>query len=156
MRLREIMRTRVETISPRESASVALERMRRAGIRHLVVCDENGPVGVLSDRDVGGVGSLRRVESVEDVMSRPAVTATPDTTVREASNLLRGRTIGCLPVVADGRVVGIVTGTDLLELIGSEIERPIPKTRMRVRKERGPRHRPVSGRGRTVRVPAPR
>jgi acetoin utilization protein AcuB len=156
MRLREIMRTRVETISPSESASVALERMRRSRFRHLVVCDERGPVGVISDRDVGGVGSLRRVETVEDVMSQPIVTGSPDMTVREAANLLRGRTIGCLPVLEQGKVVGIITGTDLLELIGADLERPEPKTRMRVRKERGPRHRPVSGRGRTVRLPAPR
>jgi acetoin utilization protein AcuB len=130
--------------------------MRRARIRHLVVCDERGPVGVISDRDVGGVGSLRRVESAGDVMSQPVVAASPEMTVREAANLLRGRTIGCLPVMADGKVVGIVTGTDLLELIGAGLERPTPKTRIRVRKDRGPGHRPVSGRGRTVRRAAPR
>ncbi len=156
MRLREIMRTRVETVSPHEPASVALERMRRAGIRHLLVCDENGLVGVLSDRDIGGVGSLRRVEAVEDVMSRPVVTASPDTTVRDAANLLRGRAIGCLPVISDGTIVGVVTGTDLLELIGSEIERPIRKARVPLRNERPPRHRPASSRRRTSRVPVAR
>jgi acetoin utilization protein AcuB len=89
-------------------------------------------------------------------MSRPALTSSPDTTLRQAANVLRGRTIGCLPVVEDGRIVGIVTATDLLELIGAGIERPVPKARRRVLKERGPRHRPVVGRGRTVRLPAPR
>ncbi len=113
-------------------------------------------VGVLSDRDIGALGSMRQVETVEDVMSQPALTSSPDTTLREAANLLRGRTIGCLPVVENGRTVGIVTTTDLLELIGAGVERPIAKKRRRVLKERGPRHLRVVGRGRTVRLPPPR
>ena len=156
MRLRDIMHTKVETISPRESAAVALERMRRARIRHLVVQDGKRIVGVLSDRDVGGVGSLRRVETVEDVMTSPAITCSPDLTLRQAANLLRGRTMGCLPILEDGEIVGIVTTTDLLEMIGAGIERPVPKTRRWILKDRGPRRKPVAGRGRTVRMPAPR
>jgi acetoin utilization protein AcuB len=134
MRVREIMRTRTETASPRESASVALERMRRSRIRHLIVAEGQRIVGVLSDRDLAGPGSLRRVETVEDVMSRPALTVSPDTTVREAANLLRGRTIGCLPVVEEGRIAGIVTTTDLLELLASDTERPLPGTRIPFRR----------------------
>jgi acetoin utilization protein AcuB len=72
-------------------------------------------------------------------------------TVRQAANLLRGRTIGCLPVVEDGAILGIVTTIDLLELIGRGAERPVPKTRRWVLKDRGPRRKPVAGRGRTVR-----
>lgn len=156
MRLRDIMHTRVETISPRESAAVAFERMRRARIRHLVVQDGKKVVGVLSDRDVAGMGSLRQVETVKDVMSSPAVSCSPDLTVRQAANLLRGRTMGCLPILEDGKIVGIVTTTDLLETIGAGIERPVPKTRRWILKDRGPRCQSVAGRGRTVRMPAPR
>jgi acetoin utilization protein AcuB len=137
----DFMQTRVETIGPRESSAIALERMRRSRIRHLVVCDAEAPVGIVSDRDLDGVGSLRRVEAVEDVMSRPIVSATPEMTVRDAADLLRGRTIGCLPVVDGGRMVGIVTTTDLLELIGSEVERPVRPTG---RRRRGPT--PMRGR----------
>jgi acetoin utilization protein AcuB len=156
MRLREIMHTKVETVTPRESAAVAFERMRRAKIRHLVVQDGKKIVGVLSDRDVAGMGSLRQVETVEDVMTSPAITCSPDLTLRQAANLLRGRTMGCLPILEDGKIVGIVTTTDLLEMIGAGAERPIPKTRRWVLKDRGPRRRPVAGRGRTLRMPASR
>jgi acetoin utilization protein AcuB len=155
MRLREIMSTRVETISPRESAQAALGRMRRARIRHLVVVDGQRIVGVLSERDIAALGSLRQVETVEDVMSGPAVTCSPSTTLRQAANLLRGRTIGCLPLVEEGKTVGIVTTTDLLDLIGAGIERPVPKTHRWVMKDRGPLRKPVAGRGRTVRLPTP-
>lgn len=156
MRLREVMHTKVETVSPRESAQVALERMRRARIRHLVVQDGKKVVGVLSDRDVAGMGSLRQVETVEDVMTSPAITCSPDLTLRQAANLLRGRTMGCLPILEDGKIVGIVTTTDLLEMIGAGIERPVPRSRRWILKDRGPRRKPVAGRGRTVTVPAPR
>jgi acetoin utilization protein AcuB len=150
------MRTKVETIAPRESAGAALERMRRTRIRHLIVQDGEKIVGVVSDRDLRA--SQRRRQTVEDVMSSPAMTCSPDTTLRQAANLLRGRTIGCLPVVADGRIAGIVTTTDLLDLIGGgvEVERPVPKTRRWVRKGRGAGGKPGMGRGRTVRFPAPR
>lgn len=144
MRLREVMRRDVETISPRESAAIAFERMRRSKIRHLVVKDGSKVVGVLSDRDVAGLGSLRQVETVGDVMTAPAVCGTPDLTIRKAANLMRGRTVGCLPVLDEGRIVGIVTVTDLLGLVGAGIERPVPKTRRWTLKNRGPRRNPAA------------
>lgn len=156
MRVRDIMHTKVETISLRESAAAAFERMRRARIRHLVVQDGKRIVGVLSDRDVAGAGSSRQVETVEDVMTSPALSCSPDLTLRKAANLLRGRTMGCLPVVEEGKIVGIVTTTDLLELVGAGVERPVPKTRRWILKDRGPRRKPFAGRGRTVRVSPPR
>lgn len=156
MRVRDIMHKKVEGVTPRESAAVAFERMRRAKIRHLVVQDGKKIVGVLSDRDVAGMGSLRQVETVEEVMTSPAITCSPDLTLRQAANLLRGRTMGCLPVLENGKIVGIVTTTDLLEMIGAGIERPVAKTRRWILKDRGPRRRPFAGRGRTQRTSAPR
>jgi acetoin utilization protein AcuB len=156
MRVGEIMRTRVATISPGEPVDVALRRMRQARIRHLVVQDGTAIVGVLSDRDIPPAGSKRQVPAVEDVMSRQAVTCSPETTLRRAANVLRDRKIDSLPVVEGGKLVGILTTTDLLEVIDAEIETPVKKTRRRVLKERGPHHKLVSGRGRTVRLPAPR
>ena len=155
MRLRDVMRRKVETISPRDSAAAAFDRMRSARIRHLVVKDGRKIVGILSDRDVGTLGPLGQVETVEYRMTAPPVCVSPDLTVREAANLMRGRTMSCLPVVEDGKIVGIVTVTDLLELLGSGIERPVPKARRWILKDRGPRRHPAS-RGRPGRASAPR
>ena len=141
MRLREIMKTDVETISSSESASTALGRMKTRRIRHLVVTRGDEIVGILSDRDVRSVGSYRTVQTVGESMSKSVVTASPRTTLREAANLLRGRTIGCLPIVEKGRLVGIVTTTDLLELIGRGVERPTAKSKRWVMKGRGPRRK---------------
>jgi CBS domain-containing protein len=100
--------------------------MRTKGIRHLVVTDGPHVVGVLSDRDLGGPrsASVRRNRDVADLMTADVVTVEPTTPVRKAANLMRGRSIGCLVVSKAARIVGIVTVSDLLELLGGGVDRP--------------------------------
>jgi CBS domain-containing protein len=144
MRVEEIMKKRVETIAVGEPVIAAVEQMRQRRIRHLVVMRGKEIAGIISDRDLGALrpGQAR----VEDVMSAPAVSATPETTVRKAANLLRGRSIGCLPVMEkNGDLVGIVTTTDLLERIGRGAERPITRGKRWTLKGRGPRRKSVVG-----------
>ena len=138
MRLQDIMKESVETVGPRDTADMAWERMRRRRIRHLVVMDGSRVTGVLSQRDIASA-EAREGRVVLDLMSAPAVTAEPTTTVREAANLLRGRTLGCLPVLAKGKLLGIVTTTDLLELLGRGAERPVPRPGRRTLESRGSR-----------------
>jgi acetoin utilization protein AcuB len=143
MRIQDTMNSTVETIRPEESAETAWRRMTAHRMRHLVVVDGRQIVGVVSDRDLGGgeAGvSARQGKAVSDVMTPKPVTVGPTTTIREAANLLRGRAISCLPVVDDGRLVGIVTTTDLLELVGRGAERPIEVGKRWTLKHRGPRH----------------
>ncbi|WP_242342787.1 CBS domain-containing protein [Anaeromyxobacter terrae] len=120
MRIGEIMTREVRTVGPGQSADDAYQSMRLHGIRHLVVMDGRRVVGIVSERDLGGGrgGAVRAGRTVEELMARHVATAAPETTIRQAANLLRGRTIGCLPVVDDSKLVGIVTVTDLLELVG--------------------------------------
>jgi acetoin utilization protein AcuB len=93
-------------------------------IHHLVVTLGAGRVGVVSARDLESLAESRSFRTVGEVMSAPAVTAEPHMTIRQAANLLRGRTIGCLPVLEDGKLIGILTTTDLLEQIGRGSDRP--------------------------------
>jgi acetoin utilization protein AcuB len=110
----------VQTVPPSMPAKDAWELMQRFGIRHLVVTAGSDVIGILSDRDAGGKrgGMLRVRSTVGDLMTMPVVTISPLETVRKAANLMRGRTIGSLPVVAGDRLVGIVTISDLLTLVG--------------------------------------
>ncbi len=144
MRIGEMMTSRVETVPAGEPAENALRRMRTRGIHHLVVPLEAGAVGVVSSRDLESLASDRALCTVADVMIAPAVTVEPDTTIRQAANLLRGKSIGCLPVLEAGKLVGIVTATDLLELIGRGSERPVSKGKRWVMKGRGPRRKPTA------------
>ncbi len=126
MRVQEIMTTPVVTIGPDEPASQAWSRMQKHRIRHLVVTDGPGLLGVISDRDLGGRGgaSVRRNRTVRDLMTVGAATVAPDATLRQAANLMRGRLVGSLPVVEDERVVGIITATDVLDELGRGSTRP--------------------------------
>jgi CBS domain-containing protein len=125
MRVQDVMTEGVRTIAPTAPAEDAWNKMRLHGIHHLVVTKENRIVGVLSDRDAGGRRGAagRMTKTVGDLMTSPAVTAEPTMTVRQAANLMRGRSIGSLVVARSGRAVGIVTVSDLLELVGRGLDR---------------------------------
>jgi acetoin utilization protein AcuB len=144
MRIQDIMTRKVETISPAERVGAAVERMRQKRIRHLVVMSKGELAGIVSAGDIRALepGASRRVE---EVMTSPAVAASADMTIRKAANLLRGRSIGCLPVMERGHLVGIVTTTDLLERIGRGAERSVDKGKRWTLRGRGPRRKSVVG-----------
>jgi acetoin utilization protein AcuB len=133
MRVRDAMTGNVETIAAAEPAHTAISRMMRKKVRHLPVVETDGTlVGVVTDRDlrhylfspgvferIGQVSSddLLKGARVKQVMSSPAISVRADDDLETAARLMVGRRIGSLPVVEDGRVVGIVTETDLLRQI---------------------------------------
>jgi CBS domain-containing protein len=143
MRVQDMMTDKVQTVSPTTSAEEAWNLMRGKRIHHLVVTEGRRVVGLLSDRDAGGRGgaAIRKNRVVADLMTDRVVTVPATTTVRKAANLMRGQSIGCLVVASATRVVGIVTVTDLLELIGRGIDRPVAATTRWTLKHRGPHRR---------------
>jgi acetoin utilization protein AcuB len=141
MRIQEVMTTDVVRAEPGEPAEGALRRMRARRIRHLVVMEGSRVVGIVSDRDLGGVrgGGGLGGRTVGDLMTRGVATVEPEDTVRRAANLLRGRIVGCLPVLSGNKLAGIVTTSDLLDLIGRGAERPVASATRRDLSRRGPR-----------------
>jgi acetoin utilization protein AcuB len=123
MRLEDIMSEDVETIRADAPLTEAAEQMKRQEVRHLLVTERGAVVGVLSRRNLPRRGRRGGTPTVREVMSMPVVTAGPGTNVREAANLLRGHRIGCLPVVEGERPVGMITVSDLLDLIGKGVSR---------------------------------
>jgi CBS domain-containing protein len=124
MRASDIMTQKVETVSPTDSIATASAKLKAIKTHHLVVMEGSRVVGVLSSRDIsrGNAGA-----TVEEMMTQSVVIASPDLTVQKMANLLRGRSIGCLPVIDGRKLVGIVTVSDLLELIGRN---PVPTKSM--------------------------
>ena len=123
MKVRDLMHSPVTTAEACLPAEAAFVRMNQAGIRHLVVLDEGDVVGVVSDRDLGGERgrALRVGQAVGELMHGEPVFAHPDLEVRDAAALLSGCRIGCLPVVEGGALIGIVTRTDLLDLLDPDL-----------------------------------
>jgi CBS domain-containing protein len=117
MRLGDIMTTRVERVGLHESPARARTLMRVRRIHHLVVVDDHHVKGLLTDESLRGP-EADSATSIEPLMTTRVATAPPDLTVRKAANLLRGSSVGALPVLDRGRLVGIVTVSDLLELLG--------------------------------------
>ena len=86
-------------------------RARRLGIRHLLVTRGKDLVGIVCRCDL--VPPPAEGEYVVDRMQTELIAVRPDATLRGAADLMRGRAVGCLPVVEDGQLVGVVTRGDL-------------------------------------------
>ncbi len=99
----------VYTVPPSTTAAEAVELSRRHRIRHLPVVEGDRVVGVVTDRDLRGVAPGTPVTTI---MSRPVVVVSPRTAIDKAARLLFDRRIGCLPVIEEGKLVGILTQTD--------------------------------------------
>jgi len=133
MKIERRMRRAVVTVQKDETVDRAQTLMAQQGIRHLPVLDGQRLVGILSDRDIHGLLVRQRAGAgraecgrayflvpgvrVEEVMTPKPLTVAPDTDLEEATRLLITRKIGCLPVVDRGRVVGIITETDILGVV---------------------------------------
>jgi CBS domain-containing protein len=111
-------------IAPTASPRNARELMRLKKIRHLVVVEGSQLIGLVSAHDLDRGPAM--APTVAEVMSRQVVTVSPETTLKKAANLMRGRSVGSLVVTdADGAVVGIVTVADLLDLLGRGADRQL-------------------------------
>lgn len=136
MRVSDWMKRDLVHVSPSESVRKAWALLREHRIRHLPVMDQGTLVGIVTDRDVRLVfpsaltsgakeqdpaDALEKVK-VQEIMTKQVTTVTPDTSIADVARILLERRIGGLPVVQQGRLVGIITKTDILaafvEMIG--------------------------------------
>jgi acetoin utilization protein AcuB len=136
MKVKDLMSRQVLTIGPSDSCLDAVGRMHRARVRHLPVVNRDGLlVGVVTDRDLRhhlfsprvfealgqtSVEALLKAAPVAGIMSRLVISVTPDAELSDAAHIMMAERVGSLPVVDGGRVVGIVTETDLLRQICRE------------------------------------
>ncbi|KPL87705.1 CBS domain-containing protein [Ardenticatena maritima] len=126
-RVRDIMsRGRIRTIHPDTTIREAHEQMVRWGHEGFPVVDENGQVvGVLTRRDVDrALHHHMGKQPVSAVMHKGAIFVTPDESVERVQRVMTEYNVGQVPVLENGRIVGIVTRTDLLKLWQSPQEQP--------------------------------
>jgi len=115
-------------VDENDSMRRAMDLLKERGIRHLPVLRGERLVGILSERDIKQASPspatalavheiyylLDRV-TVKQIMTRRPYTISSSAPIEEAALLMREKKIGCLPVVDDGRLVGILTETDILD-----------------------------------------
>jgi acetoin utilization protein AcuB len=119
--IRDFMTPSPHSIGRSQSLSTALERMRAHDVRHLPVLDGGRIVGVLSQRDVLFVETLRDVDpstvTVEEAMSTEVYAVAPDVPLAEVAAEMAQHKYGCVAVVDHGHVVGIFTSVDALRAL---------------------------------------
>lgn len=123
MKLANIMSSRPVSVPVGTDLTLARHTMAWANVRHLPIVDEGGMlVGMLTERDIlrqlsrerdlGGVGTEAKI--VDTLMTREVQTASGEDSLTEAAARLADSNIGCLPITEKGRLVGLVTRTDVL------------------------------------------
>lgn len=130
MYIGSIMRTQLITVSPKTSLVEAKELLEQNHIDHLLVVKNGKLVGVLSDRDLKQnwaspattlsaheLSYLLQKVTVDMIMVKSVVTATPDTTIERAAYIMQEHDISSLPVTANSELVGIVTSTDVMAVL---------------------------------------
>ncbi|MGI2065502.1 CBS domain-containing protein [Shewanella sp. MF08487] len=123
----DIMSTRIVTIEMDDRLNVVKDIFEQANFHHLLVVDNSKLEGVLSERDllraisphIGSIGeTVKDLETlqkrVHQVMTRNPITVAPTVCLDTAAHLILEHNIGCLPVLDNGRLVGIITWKDLL------------------------------------------
>lgn len=115
--VRRHMNPEARTIGVNTTLEEALQYERSIHVRHLPVVDGDRVVGMISDRDLrASQGASRPVSSsIGEIMSRAVVTVGPDEPLSRAAQLMGTNKFSALPVIEEGRVVGIVTLTDVLD-----------------------------------------
>lgn len=119
-RIRDIMSSPVVTVSPRNSIQEALDIMRENDTRRLPVMDKGKLVGMLVQHDIEkALRSPGRIPHtpVEWVMTKEVHHISPENNITLAARLMKSHKISALPVMEFGQLVGIVTDTDLLEVL---------------------------------------
>jgi CBS domain-containing protein len=128
MTIRELMTGSVITVHPETPVLEARDLMTRERIRHLLVTEPDGALsGIVTDRDirlnlpsratslsVWEINHLLTKLTVGEVMTRSVITIGPDRPARDGARIMLDHKIGALPVVDGGRLVGIITETDLV------------------------------------------
>lgn len=136
MLARHCMTRRPNVVAPSDSCRVVLNMFRERCIRHAPVVQDGRLVGIVSDRDLlrsaprlvgeleAEVAENAQVCTISEVMSGEPLTCSPNDAIDVVAKRILGLRIGCLPVVSDGVLIGVITVTDLLRGFTEHLEGP--------------------------------
>ena len=130
MLVRKKMKKDLITITKDERMITARKIMKEKNIRHLPVVDGKKLIGLVTNMDIRKAEAspatsleIRELHylldklTVGEIMTRNVITISPDISVEEATTLIHDNKIGCLPVVEDGNLVGMITENDVMAIL---------------------------------------
>jgi acetoin utilization protein AcuB len=116
MKVRNWMITDLIVVSPKDTVESAIQIMQQHSIRHLPVVEDNRLVGLVTESSLRPYLSPEKLRlPLREVMIINPITIDPEASIDEAARLIYKYKIGGLPVVSQGKLVGIITITDILE-----------------------------------------
>lgn len=124
----QFMATDLYTVRPEDLIDLAASVMDWEKVRHVPVEDDQGHLlGLITHRTLVRLMARRGSQqagpvAVKDIMRTDVHTVAPDTPTLDAMHLMRGERVGCLPVVEDGKLVGLITESDLIDLSAALLE----------------------------------
>jgi predicted transcriptional regulator len=130
LKVEEFMATDLFTVQKDDLIDLVAELMEWRKVRYMPVEDSKGKLsGLITSRILMRYFTERsrfngkQAYLVKDIMRHDPITIGPDATIVEAMHLMRDKKLGCLPVVKDGELIGLITEMDFLRVSGRLIER---------------------------------
>ncbi len=126
-RVVEVMKSPVVTARPDDSLTHLMNLAKDHQVKHFPIVQDGEVVGIVTDRDLRSATTHPAIYNLlldllasldggtaEQIMVKEVITVAPETSLEEAAKVMRSRAISCLPVVGGGRLVGILTLSDLV------------------------------------------
>lgn len=139
MLVNDIVQTDLATVGPKAPLAEVLRLLNRKGVRHVPVVEDGRLLGIISDRDIKsalalslGPGGEIVYRTAAQVMTHDPITIGPMFPVEEAARVMVSNRISALPVIEGARLTGIVTETDLLQLLSRAMGALEPSSRLDV------------------------
>ncbi len=125
MTIADVMTKSVISVDASMTINEAAKMMEDTKVGAVIVMENNVPVGIVTDRDFAvkvAAHAYPITESVKQIMSSPLFSINSDESVRTAADLMHDRGIRKLPVIDDENIVGIITATDIVNLLAVCVE----------------------------------
>lgn len=115
--VKDVMTQKVRTISSTATVKQSASLMMKSKIGSVIVVEDSRPEGIITEGDVSRAvakGLDPKTVQVKSIMSRPLITITGDLRVEEAARVMANANVKKLPVVEKGKLIGVITQTDIV------------------------------------------
>ncbi|MEW5759515.1 MAG: CBS domain-containing protein [Candidatus Thermoplasmatota archaeon] len=124
--VREVMSKEPVTASPKMNLAHAADLMREEDVGSLIVVRKNVPIGVVTESDFLRKAVAKNLKpsqaTLKDIMSTPIITIGPEEDIIDAAKKMADLKIRRLAVIDDGKLIGIITESDILRISPTLIE----------------------------------